>query len=117
MQHSRQHEFSIAGAVMLLVGLLLILYLLGMIVIFSVLPLFLLGVGVIFLAVACLKFRCPRSGYEMPPKAYLWYGVVAMVIGGLWLSLSIQLILAEFVLAGVLILFGAVFILYSARRR
>jgi hypothetical protein len=117
MQHTRQHEISIAGAVMLLVGLLLVLYLLGQIAVLNILPLFLIGVGIIFSTVAFVKLRGPRSQYEMPPKAYLWYGVVAIVIGGLWLSVSIQLIFAEFVLAGVLILFGVLFILYSATRR
>ena len=102
---------------MLLVGLLLIFYLLGQIAVLNILPLFLIGVGIIFSTIAFIKLKGPRSQYEMPPKVYLEYGVVAIVIGALWLSLSIQLIFAEFVLAGMLILFGAVFILYSATRR
>jgi len=102
---------------MLLVGLLLILYLLGQIAILNILPLFLIGVGIIFSIVAFVKSKGPRSQYEMPPKVYLTYSVVAIVIGGLWLSVSIQLIFAEFVLAGMLIFFGLVFILYSATRR
>jgi apolipoprotein N-acyltransferase len=117
MQHTRQHEVSLAGAVMLLVGLLLILYLLGQIPILDMLPLFLIGVGIIFSTIAFVKLKGPRSQYEMPPKVYLGYGVVAIVIGGLWLSASTQLIFAEFVLAGMLIFFGLVFILYSATRR
>ena len=117
MQHTRQHEISLAGAVMLLVGLLLILYLLGQIAILNILPLFLIGIGIIFSTVAFVKLRRPRSQYEMPPKVYLTYGAVAIVIGGLWLSASIQLIFAEFVSAGMLIFFGLVFIFYSATRR
>jgi apolipoprotein N-acyltransferase len=117
MQHTQQHEISLAGAVMLLVGLLLILYLLGQITVLNILPLFLIGVGIIFSTIAFVKLRSPKSQYEMPPKAYLGYGLVAIVIGGLWLSASIQLMLAEIVLAGILILFGVGFILYSATRR
>jgi apolipoprotein N-acyltransferase len=102
---------------MLLLGLLLILYLLGRIAILNILPLFLIGVGIIFSTIALVKSKGPKSQYEMPPKVYLTYGVLAIVIGGLWLSVSVQLIFAEFVLAGMLIFFGLIFILYSATRR
>ena len=102
---------------MLLVGLLLLLYLLGVIAILNLPPLFLIGVGVVFLSIALVKFRSQGSEYEMPPKAYVGYGVVALVIGGLWLSLSIQFLFAEYLLAGLLIFFGVVFILYSGMRR
>ena len=102
---------------MLLLGLLLLIYLLGVIALLNLPPLFLIGVGAIFLTIALVKLKSKRSEYEMPPKAYVGYGAVAIVIGGLWLSLSIQLIFAEFLLAGLLIFFGVVFMLYSAARR
>ncbi len=101
----------------MLVGLLLFLFLLGEIAIVNIIPLFLVGIGVILTALAFAKYKGARSQYEMPPKAYLGYGVLAVVVGGLWLALSIQLMVAEFVLAGVLVLAGAVFLLYSLRKR
>jgi C4-dicarboxylate transporter len=44
---------------------------------------------------------------------YLGYGVLAVAIGVIWLSWVIQLVIAEYALAGVLILFGGIFLLYS----
>ncbi len=101
---------------MVLVGLLLFLFLLGEIASINIIPLFLVGIGVILATIALAKFKGTGSQYEMPPKAYLGYGVLAIVVGGLWLAQSIQLILAEFVLAGILVLFGIVFLLYSIRK-
>jgi hypothetical protein len=115
MKHSSWHEL-LAGAVMVLVGLLLLLFLLGEIAFINIIPLSLVGIGVILTAVAVAKFKGTGSEYAMPPKAYLGYGVLAIVTGGLWLAVSIQVILAEFVLAGILILFGVVFLLYSTRK-
>ncbi len=102
---------------MMLVGLLLFLFLLGEIAIVNIIPLFLVGIGVVLTALALAKYKGTGSQFEMTPKAYLGYGVLAVVVGGLWLALSIQLMVAEFVLAGVLVLAGAVFLLYSLRKR
>ncbi len=115
MEPSRWHEL-LAGAVMLLVGLLLVLFLLGEIAFVSIIPLFLVGIGLILTAAALTKFNVTRSQYEMPPRAYLGYGVLSIIVGGLWLALSIQFIVAEFLLAGMLILAGAGFLLYSLRK-
>lgn len=115
MDLSRSHE-SLVGAVMLLVGFLLFLLLLGEITLGIIIPLFLVGIGITFTLLALAKMKGPRSKYEMPPKAYLGYGILAIIVGGVWLALSIELTAAEFVLAGVLVLFGVVFLAYSARK-
>lgn len=105
-----------AGAAMLLVGLLLFLFLLGEIILVNIIPLFLVGIGVILTAVAFRKFKERTSEYEMSPKVYLGYGVLSIVVGGLWFALSFQFIIAEFLLTGMMILAGAGFLLYSFRK-
>jgi hypothetical protein len=102
---------------MLLVGFLLFLLLLGEIAIGWIIPLFLVGIGVTLTLLALAKMKGPRSKYEMPPKAYLGYGILAIVVGVVSLTLSIELTTAEFVLAGVLVLLGAAFLFYSIARR
>ncbi len=74
--------------------------------------LFMIGIGVIFSVMAVLKSKAPAS-YEMTPRTTLAYGVLAIVIGVLWVSLSIQAPFAGYILAGVLIFFGLVFLAYT----
>jgi apolipoprotein N-acyltransferase len=94
---------------MVLVGCLLLFVLLGVIGIFSVLPALLVGVGIIFLALGFV-----RLGHHDPVgRMYVMYGVVALGIGAIWFGWAIQLIVAQYALALLLILFGAIFLLYS----
>lgn len=109
-------ESYLAGSIMLLVGLLLILYLLGQVSSQSILPLFLIGIGLIFSTMSIAKSSSP-SQHGLPSKVILGYGVLAIVVGVLWMALTVQLIVAEFVLAGILILFGVIFLIYSVRRQ
>jgi len=109
MQHTWHYEFALAGAVMVLVGCLLLGVLLGMIGIFGVLPGLLVGVGIIFLALGFV-----RLGHNDPVgRMYVIYGVVALGIGAIWYGWAIQLIVAQYALALLLILFGCIFLLYS----
>jgi len=108
-QYGRHYEIALAGAVMVLVGSILFLYLLGGIAIVSILPAFLVGVGLIFTALGFVKL----GTHDPVGKMYLGYGVLAIAIGVIWFFWAIQLIVAEYVLAAVLILFGGVFLLYS----
>ena len=94
---------------MVLVGSILLLYLLGGIAIVSILPAFLVGVGLIFTALGLVRL----SAHDPVGKMYLAYGVFAVAIGVIWLSWAIQLVVAQYALAGVLILFGGIFLLYS----
>jgi hypothetical protein len=100
---------------MLWVGLLLILYLLGQVPSPSILPLFLIGVGLIFSTMSIAKSGS-TSRYGLPSRVILGYGVLAIIVGVLWMAFTVQIIVAEFVLAGILILFGAVFLIFSVRR-
>jgi len=109
MQYTRHYEFALAGAVMVLVGCLLLFVLLGVIGIISVLPGLLVGVGIIFLALGFV-----RLGHNDPVgRMYVMYGVVALGIGAIWFGWAIQLIVAQYALALLLILFGGIFLLYS----
>ena len=109
MQRTRHYEFALAGAVMVLVGCLLLSVLLGIIGISGVLPGLLVGVGIIFLALGFV-----RLGHNDPVgKMYVIYGVVALGIGAIWYGWAIQLIVAQYALALLLILFGSIFLLYS----
>jgi len=101
---------------MLLLGFLLLTFLTGFLPPDQLLPLFVTGIGVIFCLMAVLKAKVPGT-YEMPAKTTLAYGVVATVIGVLWLSLSIQVTLAGYVLAVALIFFGLVFLSYTRIRK
>lgn len=109
MQHTRHYEFALAGAVMVLVGCLLLFVLLGVIGIFSVLPGLLVGVGIIFLALGFVRL----GHHDRVGRMYVVYGVVALGIGAIWFGWAIQLIVAQYALALLLILFGGVFLLYS----
>jgi hypothetical protein len=77
--------------------------------------LFLIGLGVIFLVMALFKSRMPVP-FEMPSKATLAYGVIMLVVGVLWASLSVQATLAGYILALVLVFFGLVFLAYTRIR-
>ena len=109
MQYTRHYEFALAGAVMVLVGCLLLFYLLGIIGIFSVLPGLLVGVGIIFLALGFVRL----GQHDAVGRMYVMYGVVALGIGAIWFGWAIQLIVAQYALALLLILFGCIFLLYS----
>ena len=100
---------------MLLVGILLIVYLLGVLPIRQFPALFLDGVGIIFCILAVLKSRAPMK-YEMSPRTTLFYGVLAVIIGALWISVTIEIALALYVLAFVLVFFGLVFLAYTKFR-
>ena len=109
MQYARHYEFALAGAVMVLVGCLLLFYLLGIIGIYSVLPGLLVGVAIIFIALGFV-----RLGQNNPVgRMYLMYGIVALAIGVIWWGWAIELIIAQYALALLLILFGSIFLLYS----
>ena len=97
---------------MVLMGLLLIAYLTSLLPASLLAPLFLVGVGVIFSVMALLKTRAPSS-YEMSPRTTLAYGILAMVIGVLWVLVSVATVLAGYVLALVLVFFGAIFLAYT----
>ena len=115
MNSEPHHEIALAGGTMLLVGGLLIFYLIGSIAVVNILPLFLVGIGVIFSLLGLITLREPKvedaRGFLMLPRAYLLYGVLAIVIGAIWLSWPIQMI--WYVLAGLLILFGVLFLIYA----
>ena len=106
----RHHEIAVGGGVMLLVGILLLGYLLGAITSLNILPVFLVGIGIIFTLLGLTTLGEPG----VYPKAYVGYGVLAIIIGVVWYSLSIWTILiAAFALAGALIVFGVLFLLYA----
>jgi apolipoprotein N-acyltransferase len=68
------------------------------------------GIGLIFTLLGLSTIKEPG----VYPKAYVGYGVLAMIIGVVWISLSIWTILiAAFALAGALIVFGVLFLLYA----
>ena len=93
----------------------MIFYLIGNIAVVNILPLFLIGIGVIFTILGLVTLREPKAddarAFLMLPRAYLVYGVLAVVVGVVWLSWPIQMI--WYVLAGLLILFGVVFLIYA----
>jgi len=95
----------------MLLGLLLVLFLAGIFTPAFLFPLFLVGIGAIFLVMALLKARAPAP-YEMSPRTTLTYGTIAIVIGILWVTLSVQASLAGYVLATALIFFGVLFLVY-----
>jgi hypothetical protein len=116
LSFSNRFEAYLAGSILLLLGLLLLLFLTGLVAIGQLPALFLLGIGVIFLAMALLKWRAPAA-YEMPPRATLAYGTIAVIIGVLWLTVSIQATLAGYILAAVLVFFGLIFLAYTRIKR
>lgn len=112
MQMARRFETYLAGSIMLLIGLLLIALLIGVVGSGLLLAFFLVGVGIIFSIMAALKSRAPVQ-YEMSARTTLAYGLIAAIIGVLWVSLSVQATLAGYVLAALLIFFGLLFLAYT----
>jgi hypothetical protein len=113
MEELRRYELALAGAVMVLVGCLLLFYLLGVIGIFSVLPGLLVGLGIIFLALGFVRF----GQHDPVGRWYLVYGVVSFGTGAIWFGWAIQLIVAQYALALLLILFGSIILLYTTATR
>ena len=109
---ARRFETYFVGAIMLLIGLLLIGYLMGVVGAGFLPPLFLIGVGVTFSVLAVLKGRVPVP-YEMSARTTLTYGVLAVIIGVLWVTLSVQLVMAGYLLAVFLVFFGLLFLAYT----
>ncbi len=112
MYSSRRFEPYLAGSVMALLGLILFAYLIGVIQATEIPAIFLFGVGVIFCALAVMKTKMRRT-YEMSPRTTLAYGVIALIIGALWLSLSFEPVVAGYILASALVFFGLVFLAYT----
>ena len=109
----RRFERYLAGSVLVLFGIILVSYLMGLISPGQIPALFLAGVGVIFCVLAIVKARVPGGKYEMSPRTTRFYGVLALVIGALWLMVSLQLQMAEYLLALLLVFFRLVFLAYS----
>ena len=109
---SRGFERYLAGSVLLVVALVLLSNLLGLSTPKQVPGLLLVGVGVIFCILALLKLKAP-SKYEMSARTTFWYGVLSLAIGVLWITLSIQTVIAEYLLVLILIFFGLMFLAYS----
>jgi len=97
---------------MLLFGILLIGFLMKIVAVEYLVPLFLVGIGVIFSLMAALKTGAP-VGYEMSARTTLAYGLIALIIGVLWTTLSVQVTAAGYILAGLLIFFGLLFLAYA----
>lgn len=109
---ARRFETYLVGTIMLLIGLLLIVSLTGAVATGFLPALFLIGVGVIFSVLAVLKGRVPVP-YEMSARTTLTYGVLIVIIGVLWVTLSVQLVIAGYVLAVLLVFFGLIFLAYT----
>jgi hypothetical protein len=109
---ARRFEPYLAGSVLVLLGLILLSYLSGLNSPRQIPALLLAGVGVIFCLLAILKRRAPGPKYEMSARTTLAYGVLALVIGVLWFSVSLQAQLAEYLLGLLLVFFGLVFLAY-----
>jgi apolipoprotein N-acyltransferase len=112
---ARRFETYLAGSIMLLIGLLLVALLMGIVGVGYLVPLFLIGLGAIFSLMALLKSSAPMS-YEMSARTTLAYGLIAAIIGVLWITQSIQQTIAGYVLAGLLIFFGLLFLAYTRIR-
>jgi len=110
---ARRFETYLAGAVLVLLGVILLGYLTGFSSPRQIPALFLAGVGVIFCLLAILKRKVPGKKYEMSPRTTLAYGVLALVIGVLWFSVSLQPAVAEYLLGLLLVFFGLVFLAYT----
>jgi hypothetical protein len=109
---ARRFETYLAGSIMLLIGLLLIAFLIGVVASGFLPALFLIGIGIIFSVMSVLKSRVPAQ-YEMSARTTLAYGLIAAIIGVLWVGLSVQATLAGYVLAVLLIFFGLLFLAYT----
>ena len=110
---ARRFETYLAGSVLVLLGVILLGYLTGYSSPRQIPAVFLAGVGVIFCVLAVLKRKSPESEYEMSARTTMAYGVLALVIGVLWFSVSLQLQIAEFLLALLLVFFGLIFLAYT----
>jgi hypothetical protein len=97
---------------MLLLGILIVAFVAGLVGPVFVFAFLLIGVGVVFSIMALLKARAPAP-YEMSHRVTLAYGIIAIVIGLLWITFSVQAVAAGYVLAAALIFFGLVFLLYT----
>jgi apolipoprotein N-acyltransferase len=100
---------------MVVIGLVLLSYLLGFGSPRQIPAFFLVGVGGVFCVQAVLKSKAPAK-YEMSARTTLAYGVLAVIIGMLWFSLSLQTVIAEYLLVLILIFFGFVFLAYTRLR-
>jgi len=112
---AHRFETYIAGSIMLLLGILLIVFLMGIVAAEHLAPLFLVGIGIVFSLMAVLKASAPVT-YEMSARPTLAYGLIAMIIGVLWITLSVQVTAAGYMLAGLLIFFGLLFLAYTRTR-
>jgi len=109
---ARRFERYLGGSILILLGVILLAYLSGSASPRQIPPLFLAGVGVIFCLLAILKMKSRGEKYEMSPRTTLAYGLLALVIGVLWLLVSLQMQMAEYLLAFLLVFFGLVFLAY-----
>jgi hypothetical membrane protein len=109
---ARRFERYLAGSVLLLLGLVLLGYLAGLNSPRQIPAIFLAGVGVIFCLLAIFKAKTPAK-YEMSARTTLAYGVLSLIIGVLWYSVSLQPGIAEYLLALLLVFFGLVFLAYT----
>ena len=108
----RRFETYLAGSIMLLIGILLIVFLMGKVGPGFLPALFLVGVGIVFSVMAVLKAREPMR-YEVSARTTLAYGLIAIIIGVLWITFSVQVTTAGYILAVLLIFFGLLFLAYS----
>ncbi len=100
---------------MLLLGILLIVFLMGIVAAEYLVPVFLVGIGIVFAAMAVLKSSAPLT-YEMSARTTLAYGLISLIVGVLWITLSFQVAAAGYVLAGLLVFFGLLFLAYTRIR-
>jgi apolipoprotein N-acyltransferase len=110
---ARRFEPYLAGSVLVLLGVILLGYLFGLNSPRQIPALFLSGVGVVFCVLALLKRRAPGQKYEMSARTTMAYGVLALVIGVLWFSISLQVQVAEYLLGLLLVFFGLIFLAYT----
>ena len=109
---ARRFEPYLAGSVMVLLGLILVGYLAGFSSPKQIPSLFLAGVGIIFCVLSVFKARTPAK-YEMSARTTLAYGLLSLIIGVLWVSVSLQAEIAEYLLALLLVFFGLIFLAYT----
>ena len=109
---ARRFETYLVGTVMLLIGLVLIVFLVGVVAAGFLPALLLIGFGVILSVLAVLKGRVPVR-YEMSARTTLTYGVLVVIIGVLWVTLYVQLVIAGYLLAVLLVFFGLIFLAYT----
>jgi apolipoprotein N-acyltransferase len=109
---ARRFERYLAGSILILLGIILLGYLSGLSSPRQIPAQFLAGVGVIFCLLAILKMKSRGEKYEMSPRTTFAYGLLALVIGVLWLLVSLQTQIAEYLLALLLVFFGLIFLAY-----